>query len=142
MNPWVNSSKVCPSPPLCAYLWMELLRPKRHVRELKKPALWAASCTLSENARAFLSSLNLEANICEILTLMAVALRSPIIDRPRRLPQHGQMYCLLSFDPPVFKASGIAISIVFSPHEGHSLWEPSPICSCIQFGQSRAAVMP
>ena len=117
-------------------------RPKRHVLELKKPALCAASCTLSENARVFLSSLNLDANICEILALISVADRSPIKEIPRLLPQHGHTYCLCSLLPDVLIGLGINTSIVSAPQLGQRSLPSSPSFTWRQSGHSFAGSIP
>ena len=142
LKPFWKSARFWPEPFSVQYFWIAVLRPKRHVLELKKPALCAASWTLSENANVFLSSLNLDANIWERLALISVALRRPINERPRRLPQQGQTYCLWFLVPEVLIGLGIITSTISAPQLKHSSVPSSPSFTCRQSGQILAGIIP
>lgn len=65
-----------------------------YIREADVPASIVNCYKTKITIEEMVSSLNLDANICEMLALISVALRRPIRERPRRLPQQGQTYCL------------------------------------------------
>ncbi len=90
-----------------------------------------------------MSSLNPEANICERAALISVALRTPIRDSPRRLPQNGQTYCLCSLVPDSSIPAGIMTCSISAPqsHVVMSLLSLPRGFTCRHSGHSQAGSM-
>lgn len=99
----------------------------RYVRAPKKPARWAASCTESENAISFLSSLNTLAQLLSTTCEPSVALRAPISNNSFCSPQAGQVlscrvYCAWPITCVFWAVTRNTDNSSWWPQARHSSW--------------------